>query len=563
MREVCETNRRVLGSILSGATTRRVSFQVVEDAIEKVREGMLVAICAWRGRGAIIARVESIRVESDIGQPGTMWDTLRASDPRSLIEMEKLSPSTVVAEASILGVAGRGLTPPPRPPFPHDLVVELPQDPSLVFGVKRDEPGIIWYGSIYGYESLPLPLDVEAVTMHIGVFGETGSGKSYGVGYLFELFSQIPLGEGELGALPIIVIDANADYIDYYEALIDEGRAAGFRRVYRFVTPRSRHLGKPYTKPLVISLDEFTPREVAEIVIAYKTGGREVNELQVAALDRAISDLIEEGYSVTRLLTDSVAVLYSRLEELSRGRDAVIHHQTVRAVKAALDKFHREVYEQHRVVGGEPSFNKSFIDEITEEPSLVIIDFSADGAPGLPLQVKQLIVAYIARLLYERFTEYKVRGSDRYLVFAIEEAQNYAPNLRNYPVGISIARDYLALLATQGRKFGVSLLLVSQRPAFVDPVVISMLNTMFVHRLAPDDVSYISRAVGGLPKSLESKLTTLPRGIALIAGQMNLAGHPILTKVGRRSVPHRMGSTGIVKHLRRASLRRREDGRQD
>ncbi len=553
MSGVCESNGRVIGSVLTGATTRRVLFQVAEDAEEYVREGMLVAICAWRGRRMLVARVDSIRVESDIGQPGSLWDSLRASSPQSLLEVEKLAPPTIIAEASILGVAGRGLNPPPRPPLPNDLVVELPGDPRSVFGVRRDEPGVIWYGSILGYEELPLPLDIEAVTMHIGVFGETGSGKSYGVGYLFELLSRIPLGNGIYGSLPVIVIDANGDYLDYYETYVESGKAAGFKRVYRLVTPRSRHRSRAYTKSLVISLDEFTPREVAEIIISYKTGGREMNELQVAALDRALSELVEEGYSVTELLTTSIGLLYERLEALSRGREAVIHHQTVRAVKAALDKFHREVYRQHGVIGEKPELDKRFIDEITSEPSLAIVDFSADGSPGLPLQVKQLIVAYIARLLYEKFTEYKVSGRDRYLVFAIEEAQNYAPNLRNYPVGVSIARDYLALLATQGRKFGIALLLVSQRPAFVDPVVVSMLNTLFIHRLAPDDVAYVSRAVGGLPKSLESRLTTLPRGVALVAGQMNMVGHPVLVKVGKRSVPHRMGSTGIVRHLREAS----------
>ncbi len=555
MSGVCESDGRVLGSVLTGATTRRVLFQVAGHAADHVREGMLVGICAWRGRGLLIARIDGIRVESELGQPGGMWDSLRAADPRSMLEFEELEPPRMVAEATILGAAGRGLNPPSRPPLPHDLVVELPSDPSVIFGVQREEPGVLWYGSVLGYESLPVPLDIEAVTMHIGVFGETGSGKSYGVGYLFELLSQIPLGGGRYGALPVIVIDANGDYLDYHEAYVKEGRAAGFRSVYRFVTPRSRHRDEPYTYSLVISLDEFTPREIAEMIVAYKTGGREVNELQVAALDRALSELVEAGYRPTELLTRSIGVLYAKLEELSRGREAVVHHQTVRAVRAALDKFHREVYRQHGVLGEEPSLDKSFIDKLTSEPSMAIIDFSADGAPGLPLQVKQLIVAYVARLLYERFTEYKVSGRDRYLVFAIEEAQNYAPNLRNYPVGVSIARDYLALLATQGRKFGIALLLVSQRPAFVDPVVVSMLNTLFIHRLAPDDVSYIARAVGGLPRSLESRLTTLPRGVALIAGQMNMAGHPILVKVGRRSVPHRMGSTGIVRHLREASTR--------
>ncbi len=275
--------------------------------------------------------------------------------------------------------------------------------------------------------------------------------------------------------------------------------------------------------------------------------------MQVSALDRLLSELVEEGYTLTELLTKRVSDLYTRLEELSRGRDAVIHHQTARAIRSAIEKFHREVYREHGILGDEARLTSSLIDEVTREPSLLILDFSADGAPGLPLQVKQLIVAYVARLLYERFTSYKINGEERYMVFVIEEAQNYAPNTRSYPIGISIARDYLALIATQGRKFGISLLLVSQRPAFIDPVILSMTNTWFIHRVAPDDVEYIRRAVGGLPAALEKRLTSLPRGVAVVAGQMNLLGHPVLVKVGRRSVPHRMGMTRIVESLRRVA----------
>ncbi len=553
-----ESDGRVLGVILSGSTTRRAEAQILRGAESRIREGMLVGIEAWRGERLVLARVEAVRIESDVQRLGGVWDAVRAENPDVLEQLASLETPIVVVELEILGFAGeRGLPPIPRPPYPGDKVVELRGVDGL-FGVRRGDAGIVWYGSLFGYSDAPIPLDVEAITMHIGVFGETGSGKSYGVGYLLELLSRIPLGGGEEAALPALVIDANADYVDYHEAFLERGAAAGYERVYRFVTPRSRLASRPYTKPLVISLDGFTPREAAEVVLAYKTGGRDMNEMQVSALDRVLSELVEEGYGLTELLTERIGDVYAKLEELSRGREAVIHHQTARAVRAALDKFHREVYKTHGILGGEPTLDENFIDEITAAPSLTIIDFSADGAPGAPLQVKQLIVAYVARLLYSRFTSYKVRGEERYLVFVIEEAQNYAPNLRTYPIGMSVARDYLALLATQGRKFGISLVMVSQRPAFIDPVVLSMINTWVVHRLPPDDVGYVARAAGGLPRDLEARLTSLPRGVALVAGQMNVLGHPVLVKVGSRSVPHRMGSTRIVEHLRR--LRRGSRG---
>ncbi|AEM38771.1 hypothetical protein Pyrfu_0902 [Pyrolobus fumarii 1A] len=552
MREKSETTSRVLGVVLSGATTKQAIAQLTEHGEKIVNEGMLVGIQLWGSERLAIARVEKLRIESDIFKPGDAWSELRRESLDALTMLESVSSPYVTAVLNIIGLAGEpGLPPLPRPPKPGDKVVELPRDPSLLFGIDENRPGVIWYGDIYGYQGLPVPLDVENITMHVGVFGETGSGKSYGVGYLLELLSQIPLGNGKTAALPMIVIDANGDYLDYHHVFVTRGSLGALHKVIRFVTPRSRLRSTPFTREIKISLDFFTPREAAEIIMMYKTGGLDINEMQVSALDRVISELTEEGYTITELLTNEINLVYERLEELSRGRDAPIHHQTARAIRSALDKFYREVYKQHGILSTEPTFTGELIDDITRNPSMLIVDFSADGAPGVPLQVKQLIVAYIARLLYEKFTRYKVDGDERYLLLIIEEAQNYAPNLRNYPIGMSIARDYLALIATQGRKFGISLLLVSQRPAFVDPVVLSMTNTWIIHRVAPDDVHYIARAVGGLPEDLEKRLTSLPRGVAVIAGQMNMIGHPVLVRVGKRKVSHRMGMTRVVETLRR------------
>ena len=557
MRERSESAGHVLGFILSGATTSEAEAGVLREAENEIHEGMLVGIKAWRGKTLLIARVESLRVESDLFKPGSTWENLRPY--ASTANLSEVAHSYLVAHLTILGVGGRrGLPAPSKPPYPGDEVVWLEPDPRLVFGVNEEEPGIVWFGKLYGYETLEAPLDVENITMHIGVFGETGSGKSYGVGYLIEKLSSIPVGDGLRAALPVILVDANADYIDYHEAFVKGGRVGEYSSVIRVVFPHSSLRGSPFTLELRISLDSFTPREIAEIIVNYKAGGVNINELQVSALDRVLSELMDEGYTATELLTREINVVYDRLDALSRGRDAPIHHQTAKAVRAALDKFHREVYLNTGVLADKPTLTSEFIDRITgSEPSLVILDFSADGAPGVPLQLKQLVVAYLARLLYQRFTEYKMRGEERYLVFGIEEAQNYAPNLRNYPIGFSIARDYLALIATQGRKFGLSLLLITQRPAFLDPVILSMTNTWIIHRVSPEDLAYVVKGLGGLPRELERMLTRLPRGVAVVAGQMLVTGHPLLVKIGRRRVPHRMGATRVTEKLRELASRRR------
>ncbi|ABM81361.1 ATP-binding protein [Hyperthermus butylicus] len=542
----------LVGFVLSGSTSDEAKIQLTEAGEERLREGQLVIIESNRGSELLLARIERIVPVNEFFVEGDPWSEARR---RGLLPplAEEVARRYTLAEAAILGKAGRrGLEEPDRPPKPGDRVRMLGSgELEKLLGVERDAPGVVWYGELLGYEGLGLPLDIENITMHVGVFGETGSGKSYGVGYMLELLSRIPLGDGRYGALPAVVVDANGDYLDYHEAFASGHRLGEYHAVYRLVFPRSPARFEPYTRTVTIDLDVFTARELAEFIVTYKSGGVDVNELQVAALERVLRELGEEYQSYTEIFTRRVSELYELLSELSTGRGAPIHPQTARAVRSAVDKFVGDIVEGYGVISRKPSIDKGFIDELTAQPSLAIIDFSAEGAPGIPLPVRQLVVAYLARLLYKVFTEYKVRGEERYLALVIEEAQNYAPNPRTYPVAWSLARDYLALIATQGRKFGLCLVLVSQRPAFVDPVVLSMVNTWIIYRLAVEDIPYVSKLSGGLPRSLERRLTRLPRGIAVVTGQMNMLGFPALVRTGRRRVSHAMGRTRLVESLRR------------
>ena len=144
-----------------------------------------------------------------------------------------------------------------------------------------------------------------------------------------------------------------------------------------------------------------------------------------------------------------------------------------------------------------------------------------------------------------------MKGTDRILLLIIEEAQNYCPNLETYPIGYSLARDNLAQIATQGRKFGLSLCLVSQRPSFVDQIVLSMVNTFIIHRISATDVPFVKRAAGGLPEVIEDKLTSLATGRAIVIGQMNKLGFPVLIEIPEeeRRIKPTIGKISVSKIL--------------
>jgi len=543
-----------VGVILSEARTSSGICQLFKEAENIVEEGMLVLVEAKKYR--ILGRIEEIIPFNEFFLPGDAWSEVRREGLHVPLDVAR---QYKVAKLEFLGVlTKKGLKEVVAPPEPSDkvLLIDIEKESEKIFGVRPGDSGYVWFGSIVGYQEAPVPLNVENITMHIGIFGTTGSGKSFDTGYLIELLSEIPYKdenwEGML-TIPTIIVDANGDYLDYVNYYIRNQEFGAFDKVYRFVFPNSRVLFQinpklGIVKKVTFNLDPFLPRELAELIVTYYTGGL-LNELQVAALETVLKELIEvHEFTPTQIFLKYRRKLFELID--TKVTEGEIHYQTATAVKRAINKFKDDVIDRN-IISYEPELSSEFIDDITSNPSFVIIDFSPDGAPETPLQIKQLVISYLTKLLYQKFTNYKTTGDERYLILAIEEAQNYCPNLSTYPIGYSLARENLALIATQGRKFGISLCLITQRPSFVDPIVLSMLNTFFIHRISPEDISYVKKVTGGLPPSLERKLTTLGRGRVIISGQMNVLGFPLLVEVRRRKVSHTMGETKVCYNLAR------------
>lgn len=544
-----------IGIILTEASTQTAKCQLYEHAEKgKIKEGMFLLISTI-GNRKILARVAKIIPQNEFYIAGDAWTEARRKKQEipsevarryEICELDLLREVPGFKEISI-------------PPYPGDEVYMIDiSDLNEIFGLESKE-GIIWYGSLLGYKNAPIPLTIEAIPMHIAVFGITGSGKSYDVGALIEKLVKIPAGENINLSIPMIIIDANADYIDYFYYFKKNGNLGACPSVIRYVFPTSPIIRTydNHVLPIALNLNNLSKRDLAELIVTYYSGG-EKNELQIAGIELLIDEMVDRGditegdFQSVFIDDDTYYKAKATLSKLSSGRDAPIHSATAAAIRRGLDKF-KEIENEYKLLSTEPHIDNDFIDELTKNREIAIIDFSAEGAPGVSLPIKQLVISYLSSILFQRFTFYKIQGEERYLLFIIEEAQNYCPNLSKYDVGYSLAREKLGMIATQGRKFGLSLCLISQRPSFIDPIILSMCNTFFIHRIAPEDVSFVKYVCGGLPSSIERRLTRLELGEVVIVGQMNKAPFPLVIKVPRRElVPeHTAGKTDVLGALRR------------
>lgn len=157
------------------------------------------------------------------------------------------------------------------------------------------------------------------------------------------------------------------------------------------------------------------------------------------------------------------------------------------------------------------------------EANVTVIDLS-----GVPFEVLSITVSLISRLIFEHGYFYKRMrcaanpeekiNNDAPILLVYEEAHKYVPNseLIKYRASkLSIER-----IAKEGRKYGVTLLLASQRPSEISETIFSQCNNFIAMRLTnPVDQGYVKKLLPDSLGALIDKMTSFRQGEALLVGE--------------------------------------------
>lgn len=178
---------------------------------------------------------------------------------------------------------------------------------------------------------------------------------------------------------------------------------------------------------------------------------------------------------------------------------------------------------------GEKSKNITFEDTLKnligynkENSNVTIIDLS-----GVPFDVLNITVSLISRILFEYGYYYKkirfsqnpneIVNNDVPLLLVYEEAHKYVPNsdLSKYRA----SKESIERIAKEGRKYGITLLLASQRPSEISETIFSQCNNFIAMRLTnPNDQNYVKRLLPDTFGELINKMPSLKVGEALLIG---------------------------------------------
>ncbi len=408
----------------------------------------------------------------------------------------------VIAKVDIVGFRDdRGLLQVPRTPFKAGDHVYRATDQLIkeVIGLKENMETGAYVGLLFGH-NIRVEVDINAmVQKHVCILAKTGGGKSFLCGDLIEELMKHDV--------TTLIFDPHGEY----GAMRDKGTAPKSQRNFN-VTPKSYDdlicefatdtTINPRAKPLRFTLSNLEARDLLELTNIKKGAPflnalrKAIDAVKTAKKDYALKDLIavldadEEGQNAT---------LIAELEYL--------HEINIFAVQGTK------------------------MDELVQKGKTTIINFK-----GTPPDIQELVVARIASACFEL----RKAGRIPPLMMVCEEAHNYCPQQ-----GLAASSKIFRTIASEGRKFGLGLTVISQRAAKIDKNVLSQCNTQMILKVTnPNDLKAIANSLEGLSEGMEDEIQRLPIGVALIIGaniQM-----PLFVEVRPRESRHGGESVEII-----------------
>lgn len=441
------------------------------------------------GKDWILAQVEEVR---------------RSNSAYNIPHMERpgynqVSREWAVAESKVIGVAHKGkIRPPKSPPRPGDEV--LAADERMIAATLGLCRGNMYIGLLKGY-CMRVELDANTlVQKHCSVLAKTGSGKSYTAAVIIEEL----LDQG----VALLIIDTHGEY----SSMKQPNREGDFARFS--------------VKPRGYDATIYTPANLILNPKAEKTFRFDGTNMSAREIARMLPEESSNG---------TVGILYEAISALSAESDRYDLEDVIRQVEASTSKSKWSLIGQLEALAdlGLFSDEPTPLQNLLQRGRASVLDMT-----GVVPEMQSMIVA---RLLAEIFEARKL-GKVAPGMVVIEEAHNYIPERGT---GRSASTSIIRTIAAEGRKFGLGLMIISQRPARVDKNVLSQCNTQIIMRVTnPNDLKALSKGLEGMTSELEEEIKRLPAGTAMLVS--NEIERPVVVSIRPRRSRHGGVSTPIV-----------------
>jgi DNA helicase HerA-like ATPase len=458
-------------------------------------------VAAPHEEGYVLAQVMDIKGYSDL----KFEDAITIKTNGSVPPIK----SDISAYAEVIGFRDKeGHLQAPRSPFEAGAQITLAHEDLIrhVLGLQAEKENGAYLGLLKGHD-LPVYLNIDSlVQKHICILAKTGGGKSYACGVLIEELLK--------KKIPLVIIDTHGEYIS---------------------------LGKPNKdKKDTKNMEKFgvKPNDYSSQIIGYSPlsegdGNKHLTLNGMNLEGREILDLLQ-----AKLSGPQIAVLYQTIKELKEFKQVYSIRDIIEAVERTKSNARWNVIASLESLDSIGVFSEkgTSTEELVQKGKCSIITMR-----GVPPDIQDVVVA---RLTEELFKDRKV-GKIPPFLFVVEEAHNYCPE---HGIGHAVSSSMLRTVASEGRKFGMGLCVVSQRPAKIDKNIISQCNTNIILKVTnPNDLKAIIQSVEGLTSQTYDEIQRLPIGVALISGASIQI--PILVEIRTRETDHGGKSVTVFKDI--------------
>ena len=480
-----------LGYVVGDNTSEFFHFVIEPDSEVKKWEYVYMDI----GKNRVIGRVERIISKSELLNEGLDYESVSKYIRSSISDIVNICVARSLGAVNDHGLElSRDLIRPGVKVFRADSqtlekIFSFDSDRALDVGFLADRPDV------------KVSLDVNGLRRHLAIVAQTGAGKSHTAGVIMEELLK-------KGA-SIIVLDPHADY-----ALMRKNAQGKFYsdsiRVYRTPLSTGRYQGQEQG-----FVDEFTLR---------------FQDLESEDVTGILG--IKEGW------TNLIRIVDEMLQNMAGKKDLDDFLKSVSKI---------QVEDQRKIAGRLRFLNK--IKQIFSDRTTSMNDYLAPGQMTiLDLSgMDQFLANYFSFRVLNEVYEAKLASDYKYPVFVfIEEAHNFVPPKSNTQIAQMIKR-----IAGEGRKFGIFLVVITQRPGKIDQDVLSQCNSEIILRITnPLDQKAVIESGESITEAVIEDLPSLNVGEGILVGEF--VKMPVIAKMRPRETMEGGGDVDLITLLKEA-----------
>ncbi len=582
-----------VGYLVGEVNTNEFTFVTSRELAPPRLEYIVVPVQEPTRTIEVLAQVTSLSISSRL-----LDTSLGYAEVAAILNRLKASPPVVQGTAQVLGyLEGKSVRFPRHAATPGTAVAMAPDELLRQF-FSGIESGIE-IGTLINRENVAVQLNPNGLRRHLAVIAQTGAGKSYTVGVILERLLK-------LGGT-VVVFDPNSDYVLMRRDT--QHRVTSFAdrvEIYRLPTTQAGRIPDEEiggSKKFTMQFSKLEPGEICQM-----TGIGETSTNIRKAIQTVWDKLQGRDYTPQMFMAeleqlaegaDAAAQSSAPAKGMPRGTrplnpaigdedafDQLFHQRTAEKANVAWDDFGKPVdHENH-----EDHENRERGRESRESPEsreskngakLPSLDAMTGAQKALkyverleriniwgfedvpmddllkPMTLSVLDVAGVDQWIAEFVVDKVLRetwgvavnaGLKRPVFFVLEEAHNFVPGGTGTQ---SQAAAIIKRIASEGRKFGLFMVLITQRPYKVHGDTLSQCNSQIIMRLTnPQDQQAIRQSSESISEGLLADLPGLNIGEAVILGP--LVRVPVMVKVGHRESKEGGNDIDVVGALERA-----------